>query len=178
MKGTPLHKKLKVSVRIVLVIIIVLVFYLISNRSSLIFNYYYKYGNYRISELSGPFSIQINLNDPESNVGRVLCQNDGCEIYVEKVDLGYYPGYTIVFRSPYKCTWSGIQQLTTFFPDGGYGLRYIPVFYWDGSEKMDCGITGYSGDIYSVSVFIPNEEDTLPNVITIEFPYVCLRTWT
>lgn len=184
-KGISLSKKLRRATLIALAIIIVFVFYIIINSPSILFNYYTKYGTYHINELSGPFPIQINLNNPEHNVGKVLCQNNGCEIYVESVEdrsyVGYNPGYEVTFCSTYQCNWNGVQQLATFVPDGGYGLRYIPVFYWDGSEKMNCKIAGYSGDIDSVSIFIPYEEDsssTFPDVITIEFPYVCLRTWT
>ena len=112
--------------------------------------------NYRVSyeELPGSYSVELNLNDLESNAGKVLYQDDsGCRILVDSVDENRQGEYRVWFRAYGVCQRAGGALVS--------GCQTVPVekntWTLDMSTSMTatvdgmeypCTMAGASGLIY------------------------------
>lgn len=175
-----------IGAALVVAVILFLIFQSAS-ESSFLSQYYLEHGKYQVQKLSGPFSIQIDLTNLDSNSGNALYQDGNCTIYVDKV---YYHDVTmddsILFRATSNYSLTGVRQLTTYDPyDEDGDIQYMPTFYWedqDGSKtSFPAQLRGDGLDGESIMFFLPNEFGetiSLPDVITLEFPYICVRTWS
>ncbi len=112
-----------------------------------------------VTEAYGVCELEIDLRDPESNIGKTVYEQDGCKIEVSALDFQMqdgYPLYRIFFRSTGRYALDGGKlvsfQRYTAIPGQGkqIGISAVPQLCHEG-QSYDCHIagSGYSktGDI-------------------------------
>ena len=69
-------------------------------REGINYQFWNKMYNIEYGDLSGTYTVELDLYDLESNVGKVLYEEDGCRIVVDWMDETMTPGcYRVFFRA-------------------------------------------------------------------------------
>ena len=114
------------------------------------------YPVYRVDHAAvpGPCSVELDLRDLESNVGKVLYEDDtGCQITVYKLDEMGSGGYRVWFRSHGVCGRAGSQLVSGTVPyQTGSASWTDKGRPWaagsSGGLKRECPIAGICGLIW------------------------------
>lgn len=160
-------------------------------------SWYREHGTYRVERIEGPFTVELDLTDPESNVGRVVYQEGDRTLYIDQVD--YDPESRdigqIHLRSRASYGLLGTQAITVFDRDLSDDSREI-VYRLGDTEAVDAWCRGFGGDRLSASFSLPYGHERiltpgttdhytgspvpipLPDTITLELSCVYLCSWT
>ncbi len=97
-------------------------------------------GNYRYHVLDGNYTIEINLNNLESNKGKILFDNKGSKIIIMDIEYDENNGYRIFFQCNSVLTKEGIYLNS--------------LMCWNDSNEQDYKQVSeltvhYNGNIYS-----------------------------
>ena len=109
-------------------------------------DYYVEYG-----EVGGVYTVELDLNDLESNVGKVLYEEDGCRIVVSWMDETLTPGqYRVFFRAHGSIAPGGSRLVS------GVQSQMVNKKRWTlddsaamtaaaGNVTTECSVAGFTG---------------------------------
>ena len=139
--------------------------------------------------IEGPFSLELDLVDLDSNQGKVLYQDGGCSITVQQV-LHDHDRFSVHFICLPSISFSGVRQVVPY----GESVQEVPIITNRG-EVYECrgagggaGPFGYKGWYYGFGLplhdpdlnTVQNQDtfhDIPPDTITITFPAINEYIW-